>query len=278
MAVLGVGLAAMLAFANKALRVFEDPRVDEVEALLPGVNCGACGFPGCRGLATALIAGEAAPGRCTVNPSDKTHAIAALLGVDADIQEKRVARLACAGGRNVAHWDAEYQGLPNCRAAALVAGGGKSCAWGCLGYGDCVNACAFNALTLNDNALPIVDENACTACGQCVAACPRNLFSLHPISHQLWVACQNRAPRPQAQPACAVACIGCGRCKMDAAPGLIQIVDSLAVVDYAKNEDASMAAIDGCPTGAIVWMDPEHGPVKGARAQKASVPDQVPVA
>ena len=266
MAALGGGLAVVLAIANKTLYVYEDPRIDQVEDLLPGANCGACGVPGCRALAEKVVAGELSPGQCPVSDNDVVEAIAALLGIDAGSQEKRVARLACAGGSDVARRSALYVGVETCEAAALIAGGGKGCAWGCLGHGDCADVCPFDAITANEHELPVIDETKCTACANCVDACPKNLFSIHPVSHRLWVACNNRAKAKMATPECEVACIGCGVCKKDAADGLIDMKDNLAIIDYTINDAASLDAIQRCPTGAIVWLNEEGGVVKGAKA------------
>jgi electron transport complex protein RnfB len=147
--------------------------------------------------------------------------------------EKQVARLACAGGSHVARQRANYKGLGTCRAAATVSGGGKACAWGCLGLGDCEVVCDFDAITMNQFGLPVVDVDKCTACGDCVDVCPKDLFSLQPVSHKLWVACKSRADG-DAEAQCEVACTACGKCVMDAAPGLIRLDNNLAVIDYAR--------------------------------------------
>jgi Na+-translocating ferredoxin:NAD+ oxidoreductase RNF subunit RnfB len=188
---LTLALASLLALANRKLHVDEDPRIDQVEDMLPHANCGACGWPGCRPFAEALVAGDALPGKCTVSSEGERSLIASFLGVDVGSEEKRVARLACAGGTNVARRHARYDGPESCRAAAQVAGGGKGCFWGCLGHGDCADACDFDAIRMDPHALPVVDEAACTACGDCVEVCPKDLFSLHPVSHRLWVACKS---------------------------------------------------------------------------------------
>ena len=137
---LTLALATLLVLADRKLSVWEDPRIDEVEEMLPHANCGACGYPGCRPFAEALVAGQALPGKCTVSSEAGRVRIAAYLGVDVGAEEKRVARLACAGGTNVARNRAHYDGLETCAAAARVAGGGKACFWGCLGLADCFEA------------------------------------------------------------------------------------------------------------------------------------------
>ena len=259
-------LVTLLVLAHRKLHVDEDPRIDEVEQMLPHANCGACGLPVCRQFAYALVTGAAAPGKCSGSSEDGRARIAAYLGVDVGAEEKRVARLACAGGSNVARNRAHYQGHESCRAAAQVAGGGKGCFWGCLGLADCAVVCDFDAIRMNAHSLPVVDEGMCTACGDCVEACPKDLFSIHPVSHRLWVACRSLEAGDELLADCEVACTACGRCAMDA-PGLITMTNNLPVVDYTRIH-ATQLPIQRCPTGAIVWLDPKIGPVKGADARK----------
>lgn len=267
MLALGLLLALALAFANRKLYVYEDPRIGEVEELLPKSNCGACAQPGCRSFAEKLVQGELIPAQCTVSTPAQREAIADLLGVDAGSIEKRVARLACGGGKHVAYLRAQYSGLKTCRAAAVVGGGGKECAWGCLGLGDCVTVCNFGALSLNRFGLPQVDADKCTACGDCVEVCPKDLFSLHPVSHKLWVACKNQTDGETAEAACEVACTACGRCVVDAGPDLMSLENNLAVVDYSLNAQTTRRSIERCPTGAIVWYENPNLPIKGAAAR-----------
>lgn len=261
---LTLALAVLLVWANGKLYVPEDPRIDTVEDLLPHANCGACGYPGCRPFAEALVRGEAQPAGCTVADAAGRRAIADFLGVDVGAQEKRVARLACAGGTNVARDHARYRGLSSCAAADRVSGGGKGCLWGCLGLADCAIACDFDAIHMNAHSLPVVDEAACTACGDCVDACPKDLFSLHSASHRLWVACRSLEAGDRVLDECEVGCTACGKCAMDA-PGLISMQRNLPVVDYSQDH-ATRAPIERCPTGAIVWLDTE-GPVRGTAAK-----------
>jgi electron transport complex protein RnfB len=260
-------LAVMLIVANKKLYVYEDPRIDVVEDMLPHANCGACGYPGCRPFAEALVDGNALPGKCTVSTEAGRVRIAEYLGVALGAEEKQVARLACAGGTNVAINRAQYEGIDSCRAAALVSGGGKGCFWGCLGHGDCDVVCDFDAITMNEFSLPVVDVDKCTACGDCVEVCPKDLFSLQPINNRLWVACKNLEQGDRVLEDCQVACTACGKCAMDAPGELITMVKNLPVVHYEQNVQ-TMDPIQRCPTGAIVWLDDEKGPIKGREAKK----------
>ena len=182
---LTAGLAGLLAIANRRLHVEEDPRLDEVEEMLPHTNCAACGFPGCRPFAEGLLAGKTEPGKCTVSSPEGVQAIADYLGVEVGGGEKRVARLACAGGTNVARLKAGYEGVSTCRDAAKISGGGKACNWGCLGLADCEVACEYDAIYMDENGLPVVIEDKCVACDDCIQVCPKDLFSLQPVSNQL---------------------------------------------------------------------------------------------
>jgi len=267
LAALSFVFASLLVLAHRVLHVEEDPRIEAANLMLPGTNCGACGYPGCLGLAEAIVDGSALPGKCTVMTEEEREMLASVLGVDAGAEEKVVARLACAGGINVARNRAHYEGINSCRAAALIAGGGKACFWGCLGLSDCEEVCDLDAIEMNEYDIPVVIEDLCTACGDCVDACPKDLFSLHPVSHRLWVACKNLEKGDVVLDDCEVGCDACSRCAADAPDGLISMVDNLPVVDYSRNHDAK-EAIDRCPTGAIVWYDPIKGPVAGRAAKK----------
>jgi Na+-translocating ferredoxin:NAD+ oxidoreductase subunit B len=253
----GVGLTfgALIAMAHRKLWVWEDPRIDDVVELLPGTNCGACGFAGCRAFAEATVNGLAEPAKCTVMGPEMREDVAAYLSVDAGSAVKVVARLLCAGGSDVAPAKAAYVGITSCAAAVAVGGGGKGCSWGCVGHGDCAVSCTFDAIVMNEHGLPVVIPEKCTACGDCVDACPLDLFTLMPLDHHLVVQCRNLLSGDAATSVCAVACNACGKCVQDAAPGLIEMRQGLAVIDYGRIPSANRQAIERCPTGAITWLE-----------------------
>lgn len=252
---LGVTFGVLIAVANLKLKVWVDPRVDEVADRLPGANCGACGFVGCRPFAEAVVRGETPPATCTVMSEEEREDVADFLGVEAGQADKRVARLLCAGSSAVAPWKAEYVGIKSCAAAVAVGGGGKGCSWGCVGLADCEVSCDFSAIHMNGFDLPVVDAELCTACNDCVEACPLDLFVLMPAEHHLIVQCRNLLEGERATDVCEVACNACSRCVRDAAPGLIEMQSGLAVIDYAKIDLQSKDALARCPTGAITWID-----------------------
>lgn len=256
----GTTFGALIALTNAKMRVEEDPRLDELTDILPGANCGACGFAGCRAFAEAVIGGDTPPAKCTVMSEDEREDVALMLGVDAGAAEKRVARLLCAGGSDVAWRKADYVGIESCAAAVAVSGGGKGCTWGCVGFADCAVSCDFDAITMSPFGLPVVDVDGCTACNDCVEACPLDLFALYPVDNHLFVQCKNLLDGDPAEEVCSVACTGCKRCAQDAEPGLIEIHSGLAVIDYDKIELQNPKALERCPTGAIVWIEGQQFP------------------
>ncbi len=267
-------LGVLLAWASRAFYVYEDPRLDVIDGMLPQANCGACGQPGCRAFAEALLAHTTVPAKCTVSDEAGHLRIASFLNIDAGQADRHVARLACAGGLNAAFQHAVYKGLSTCRAAAAVGAGGKSCAWGCLGVGDCQVACDFDAIKLSQFRLPIVDESTCTACGDCVEICPKDLFSLQPVDDKLWVACKSQESGDAVLAVCEVGCTACGRCAMDAPHGLIRMEQELPVV---QSRNHVRQPIERCPTGSIVWIG-RNGPETGLDAPKHSRKEALPLA
>ncbi|RMH62920.1 MAG: RnfABCDGE type electron transport complex subunit B [Calditrichaeota bacterium] len=265
---LSVFLAAVLALANRKLTVAEDPRIDTVTDMLPNANCGACGKPGCRAFAEAVVHGEIAPGACTVGGPETAEKVAHYLGIDPGSVVRRVARLLCAGGTDVAEQAAGYSGASSCRAAATVAGGPKACTYGCLGLADCEVACTFDAITMMPNALPFVNAAKCTACGDCVEACPKNLFELIPVNQHLLVQCKSQLAGDEILESCEVACTACSRCAADAPEGLIEMQNNLPVIHAEMLHKETKIATLRCPTGAITWLEEQQFADKAAPASQ----------
>ena len=252
--VLASCLGVVLAMANSKLKVFEDPRIDTVEDMLPGTNCGACGLPGCRLFAEEAVAGKVQPAECRVGGPDTAAIVAGYLGVDAGEIEKEVARLMCAGGSDVAIQMADYVGYPSCQSAAAVSGGNKGCRYGCIGFGDCEMVCDYAAIVMSPTRLPVIDPEKCTSCGDCVEICPKNI-ELRPIGQHLLVQCKSELEGDEILELCRVACNACGKCVADAAQGLFKMKNNLPVINDELIHLQKPDAIKRCPTGAIVWVE-----------------------
>lgn len=251
------GLAVLfsvgLAIADRLLAVKADPRVEKVLEALPGANCGACGEPGCARLAERIVAGEVPPGACPAGGPEAAARIAAILGVQAEQAEPKVVRLLCRGGLEEAAPAAEYVGLHDCRAAAMIAGGGKACVYGCLGQGTCESVCPFGAITMGPNNLPVIDDEKCTGCGVCVANCPRSVLKLYERSQlgKALVTCRSQDRGKAVTSVCSVGCIGCGLCAKVCPVDAISMEGNVAVVDPAKCTQCG-ACIEKCPRKTIV--------------------------
>lgn len=243
---LALFFALVLTFASRRLAVKEDPLVARLEGVLPGTNCGACGFAGCRAAAEALAGRRADAGACVAGGPELAAEIAAILGVSATAAARRVAVVHCQGGEGRARERFAWQGVPSCLAAGQTAGGFKQCAWGCLGQGDCVRACPFDALTMGADRLPVVSAAACVGCGRCVAACPRGIITLLPREHKVYLACVSRGRGRPVRDACTVGCIGCGVCVKVSAPGALVMEENLPRPDYGAGDDLTRAA-QRCP-------------------------------
>lgn len=239
-----------LVFAYKKLKVYEDPKIEQISEVLPQANCGACGYAGCRAFAEAVVKGEAATSGCPVGGEEVTQYIADALGVTAEKVIKKIARLHCRGTHEAAKNRGSYLGIATCHASHLI-GGNKQCSFGCLHFGDCARACPFDALYMGEEGLPFVKEHKCTACGKCVDACPRNLFELHPVSQEIIVFCQSQDRGASSRKMCKNACIACGICSQ-ACPETIVIENNLAkILDYKKIEPDKIPEIEKCPTNSI---------------------------
>lgn len=250
MGAIGLLLGLGLAFAAKKFAVPRDPRVDSIEAVLPGANCGGCGFPGCAAFATAVVEGRAPLYGCSPASSAAKAEIARIMGQELEEKEKQTAVVLCNGGRSA--MDAfSYSGPEKCKSAVLVMGGQKTCTYGCLGFGDCVAACPFDAMRMGDNGIPVIDPVKCVGCGKCVEECPRNIITLWPESRKVIVACSSLDKGAVARKACSVACIGCRKCFNVCPVNAIEMDGFLARIDPGKCISCGLCATE-CPTGAIV--------------------------
>ena len=246
---LGLLFGLGLAFASKKFCVATEPHLEKLLGCLPGVNCGACGKPGCMAFAQSLIKGEVSLGSCRAIEEEARSKAAQILGIELGAEVKQVAVLHCAGGNKVKD-KFQYNGLEDCVAANLVLRGQKECIYGCLGFGTCVKACPFAAISMSEEGLPIVDIERCRACGKCVQACPKGLFSLIPVtgevypvrkdtskpafSNGVYVACNSCDLGRDTRKVCSVGCIACRKCEQVCPYGAIKVIDNLARIDYNK--------------------------------------------
>ncbi len=244
--VLGCVFGAVLAFASKIFEVQKDPRVEEIQETLPGANCGGCGFAGCSACAAAIASGQAPVNACPVCSGERVSRIAAIMGVEVEAAERRVAFVRCTGGAR-ANKKYEYIGISDCVGAMKVAGNGPlECAYGCLGFGNCVRACAFDAIHINENGVAEVDRDLCTNCGQCREACPRGLIGEIPYAADITVGCASKEKGAVSRQQCAASCIGCRLCEKNCPSDAIHVVDNVAVIDYSKCTSCG-TCVSKCP-------------------------------
>ena len=249
------GLA--LSYAAKVFSVPVDDREAQITALLPGANCGGCGFAGCGGCAEAIVSGRAAVSACVPGGNETAVKVAEIMGVESEKRELQVAFVRCAGANLRQKY--EYSGVKDCLAATLVgsAGGSPRCEQGCLGFGSCVEACRFHALHIVDGVAR-VDSDACTGCGQCVAACPKKLIALIPYGTAVTVPCAGRDKGSVSRKNCDSGCIACGKCEKSCTRDAIHVVDGHAVIDYEKCSRCGDCA-ESCPR-SLIRLDPRFVP------------------
>ena len=247
--ILGVIFGGVLSFASKKVHVEVDERIEKVRECLGGANCGACGYPGCDGFAAAVVAGKAPINGCAPAGEKGVKGIAAIMGMEAEAGEKMVARVLCQGENGIAKERYAYDGYQSCATAAGLAGGPKDCRFACLGLGDCMDKCAFGAISMKDG-IAHIDENKCTACGACVKTCPRAVIKLLPLSSNVIVRCRNSDVARVARAVCMDACIGCGRCKKECQYEAITVEGGFARINPDKcTRCGACAAV--CPCKCI---------------------------
>jgi electron transport complex protein RnfB len=250
---LGLVFGVLLAWVSKKFQVDTDPQIARVTALLPGINCGACGFAGCSGLAEAVTRNEAEVNVCVACSVENKRAISEAMGLTAQALEKtakQVAVISCGGG-NRSKNKFEYQGLPDCRVAALAMGGHKECRFACLEQGTCVRACLFGAILMQPEGVPKVIPEKCVGCRKCVAVCPRKLIFMNSRDKDVYINCHSHDNGAVVMKKCKVGCIACGKCVKVCPVNAITIIDNLAAIDYKKCTNCKKC-VDVCPTKAIV--------------------------
>ena len=251
---IGIASAVILYFVAQKFKVEEDPRIDTVESILPGANCGGCGKPGCRGFAEATVKATSLDGLfCPVGGAETMTKVAGALGMEVTVQTPQIAVVRCNGTCDHRQRTSQYDGYKSCAIEHSLYRGETDCTFGCLGCGDCVTACPFDAIHMDENGLPVVSEEKCVACGACVKACPRNIIELRNKGvkgRRVFVCCVNKDKGNIARKACTAACIGCGKCVKECPFEAITLENNLAYIDFRKCR-LCRKCVSVCPTHAI---------------------------
>lgn len=254
--VLGAILGVVIGFVAKVFAVEIDERIEQVNELLPGANCGGCGFAGCADFAKAVVGAAATPDQCPVCSPEDVAGIADYLGISAEEKEKMVALVRCSG--DIPNTERSmYNGVRDCRSAVLVAGGAKGCDYGCLGFGSCAEACPFGAIEMRDG-LAVVHKELCVGCENCVAACPKDLILMVPAAAEVHVYCNSPEKGAAKRAVCKTACIACRKCvKASGEEDHMEIDGFLIRTNYENPPKADLVEASACPTTAL-RIDNKH--------------------
>lgn len=276
LSIIGVLAAVILYFVAQKFKVFEDPRIDEVEGVLPGANCGGCGYPGCRGFAEACVKADLLDDLfCPVGGNDCMADVANTLGKDAVEQDAQVAVVGCSGSPEHRKRTNCYDGVQNCSIAHNMYSGDTGCQYGCLGMGECVDACDFDAMYMNEETgLPVVIDDNCTACGACVKACPRDIMELRKKNkkdRKIFVSCVSMDKGPVTKLACTVGCIGCKACFKVCPHDAIVVENFLAYIDPVKCK-LCRKCVEVCPTNSILEINFPTRKIKEEKPVEENVP------
>ncbi|WP_051623497.1 RnfABCDGE type electron transport complex subunit B [Clostridium hydrogeniformans] len=247
--ILGLIFGILLSYASKKFHVEVDEKIPRVREILPGANCGGCGFAGCDAYAKAVIEEDASITACTVGGASVSNLIGDILGVKVGSVERKVAFVKCNGNCDSAKNKFQYEGIKDCVSASLLEGGDKGCSYGCLGLGTCVSACEFDAIEVV-NGVAIVDEEKCTNCGACRKVCPKSLIDEVPVEKKIRVQCNSKDMGKIVRSNCTVGCIGCKICEKNCPAEAVKVSDSIALVDYDKCTQCGIC-VSKCPTKAI---------------------------
>ena len=250
MGTMGAVFGAVIDFVSQKFHVDIDPKIEEITEAVLGANCGACGFPGCQGFAKAVVLGESPANGCTPGGEAVTHAVSAIMGVSAELKDKKVARIKCGGCNSMTKFKFKYDGVMDCRIALQVQGGDKACQHGCMGLGSCVTVCPFDAIYMNEEGLPEVIEERCTACGNCVKVCPKMVIDLIDAEKTIHVLCMNQDKGAAAKKKCQVACIACKICVKKCPEEAINMAGNVALIDYSKCTLCG-TCVEKCPKKTI---------------------------
>ncbi len=256
----GMGLLSgvVLAIASRFFTVEVDPRIEKLEKILPGVNCGGCGFPSCFSYAQNIIEKGVEPNCCVLGADiDK---ISQVLGKAVVASEKKTAAIKCYGG-DAAVKEFDYNGMPSCRSASLYGGGDKLCKYSCLGFGDCVRACPFAALSIVEREAPLVNHDKCTGCGKCTAACPRGVIILIPRVAKIHLACNSKDKGKVVRQICELGCIGCERCLKVCPENALSVQEERVAIDYQKCTGCGLC-IEECPRDILKDRGPQEAAAK----------------
>lgn len=247
--IMGLLFGMILAVASKIFHVEVDSRVDAVLSALPGANCGGCGFTGCAAFAKAVVEGAAKTNGCPVGGDSTAAEVAAIMGVEAQKTNRVCARILCSGKHEFVTRKYVYDGIEDCLSASKLAGGDKTCPYGCLGLGTCAKRCPFGAISVVDG-VAFVNKDKCMACGLCVSTCPRKVIKLVPYGQDTWVGCASKDKGAVSRKYCTYSCIGCGICAKNCPTGAITVTDNLASIDYEKCTNCGIC-VAKCPMKSI---------------------------
>ncbi len=253
---LGLTFGVLLSIASNAFAVTIDPLVGAVLDALPGVNCGACGFPGCEGLANAIVAGKAPVTACPVGGQKVANKVADVMGLNAGNLERKVAVVLCQGDCDKAKQKFVYEGIKDCRIENDLADGSKACSFGCLGCGTCYDVCPFDAIDMV-NGVAVVNREKCTACMKCIEICPKNIIDLVPYRNEVVVKCYSKDPGKQVRQDCSIGCIGCKICVKSCPEDAYTFEDNLAKINYEKCTNCQIC-VAKCPTKCIHTIKDEN--------------------